>query len=396
MAKRRSSLKGRGSEILFGDPQAVDLEPLDGDPAAAGSEHLPGDLTEPEPAAETLSNAPGNALVDLFLEDPELEMALREEALAGEIDPEEEEELEAEDVGPPPTPEMEMAFIEEAMVAEEPPEPVAEAPTPTLEVTMEEQELTEESAIHQPPPSEVSDVSADVLPPKPDRQYMGMGDVQPIGAADIQAPDGQEEELELPDRELMEEEEQALLARLGDVRIQALDAEISRTYEQVLSKVGESEDLATYCYNQLLKARDIVLRRDAPRIPQAEYYVEQVRARLRRATASESAARKYAWWIFGWGAGWGLFYIAILLLLNYDFFREVVIPSGTDSGAVTIDVFLQAMLWGGVGGVAAVWYSLFKHVGRRDFDTAVQHHLHRQTVPGSRSLARRCTWSSTC
>ncbi|MFN2244690.1 MAG: hypothetical protein ACK2U2_20530, partial [Anaerolineae bacterium] len=35
---------------------------------------------------------------------------------------------------------------------------------------------------------------------------------------------------------------------------------------------------------------------------------------------------------------------------------------------VDMDVFLTTMVWGGIGGVVSVLYSLFKHVGQRDFD----------------------------
>ena len=370
MAKRRSSLKGRGSEILFGDPQAVDLEPLAADPSTVDT-----GPPNPEPPVETppgqvdAATASSSAETDPTLGDPGWEMALREEALAGQIDPEEEKKLAALDTEPPPTPEMEHAFFEEAVVAEEPPEPVAEAPAPTLEVTMEEQELSQEMALHEPPPPEVGDVAADVLPPKPTPPPFDMGAMPTFDVGGIQDSGEKEEELELPERELTAEEEKALLARLGNVRIKKMDEEINKVYEQVLSKVGESEELATHCYNLLLKARDILLRRDAARIPQAEYYIEQVRARLKRADESERGAKKYAWWIFGWGAFWGVAFIAVLILLNFDWFHNVVVPADTTNNSLTTDIFVQAMIWGGIGGVAAVWYSLFKHVGSRDFDT---------------------------
>ena len=62
-------------------------------------------------------------------------------------------------------------------------------------------------------------------------------------------------------------------------------------------------------------------------------------------------------------------YTAILILLNVDWFRSTVFPTMSGNSLVDMDVFLPAMVWGGIGGVAAVFYSLFKHVGRRDFDS---------------------------
>jgi hypothetical protein len=358
MAKRRSSLKGRGSEILFGEPQPVELEPLASQPDAESKppeQESPGPEEEKEPSP--------------LLDDPELEKALYEEARSGEAIPEGEIDLEAFESEPPPSPEMEMAFLEEAIAAEEPPDPMTEVPVPTMEVTMDEQEVTEDVAIHEPPPPETSDLAGDVLPPKTSSTFFEMEDLESIGVADVQASEEEVEPFELPQQDLTEEEKQALLARLGDIRIQELDEQISRTYDQVLSRVGENEDLTTGCHNQLLKARDIVLRRDAARIPQAEYYVEQVRARVKRATESESGAKKYAWWIAGWGLFWFAAYLSVLILLNYSWFHNIITPSASGNLLVHMEIFLPAMVWGGIGGVAAVFYSLFKHVGRRDFDT---------------------------
>jgi hypothetical protein len=40
-----------------------------------------------------------------------------------------------------------------------------------------------------------------------------------------------------------------------------------------------------------------------------------------------------------------------------------------NSRFVDPSIFLPAMAWGGLGGVVAIWYSLFKHVSARDFDS---------------------------
>ncbi len=348
MAKQRPSIRGRGAEILFGEPSPVEIEPLSSDVAVA-------EPTSPE--------------LEPRLDETDLERALYEEARDGESAPEEDGEAPPEPQVEPPTPEMEMAFFEEAVVAEEPPEPVAEAPTPTLEETMDEKEISVDAALYEPPPPETSDVASGVLPPKPAHLFFDLEDGEAMRLMDVQAPGAKVERLELPDRELTEEERRRLLARLGSTRVRDLDEEITKTYDQIMTRVGENEEIATECYNQLLKARDIVLRRDAARIPQAEYYVEQVRARLKRASESEAGAKKYAWWIAGWGLFWFIAYLAVLILLNYGWFQDVIASSSSGNSPVDMEIFLPAMVWGGIGGVAAVFYSLFKHVGQRDFDT---------------------------
>jgi hypothetical protein len=259
---------------------------------------------------------------------------------------------------------MEQAFFEEAVGAEEPPDPVDEAPVPTLEVTMEEKDVLEEVAIREPPPPETSDVASGVLPPRAVRPLSDMEGFVPF---DVQDLDQGVEPLELPEGELTEEEKRQILARLGSVRIAELESRIRETYEEVRRRSGENESITTDSFNKLLKARDIVLRRDALKIAQAEYYVEQVRARMKRVTESDAAAKKYQWRILAWGLAWGAVFLTVLILLNQSWFHELVVPP-EGIALVDMEVFFSAMLWGGIGGVVAVLYSLFKHVGLRDFD----------------------------
>jgi hypothetical protein len=264
--------------------------------------------------------------------------------------------------------ETETAVVEEALVAEEPPEPMAEVQIPTLEEKMDEQELIGEAALYEPPPPESSGIAAGVLPPRGDSLYAGLADKEDL-TRDIQAAEEDVDWLELPERALTEEEKRQVLSRLGEARLRELDEQIDDMYDQVLEEVGESERISTECYNLLLKARDILLHQDVAKIPQAEYYIEQVRARLKRADESESGARKAQWWILAWGLLWCGVFLALVLLFNQAWFRALVAPANGGNPLVNVAVFLSAAVWGGIGGVVAILYSLFKHVGHRDFDT---------------------------
>jgi hypothetical protein len=148
-----------------------------------------------------------------------------------------------------------------------------------------------------------------------------------------------------------------------------LEKAIDEAYREVRLKISSSESIATDCYNKLLKARDIVVRRDAAMIAQAEYYIELVHARLKRAADSDAAARKYQWPILFWGLFWCAAFLALLILLNETWFQDIIASYGLGITWVEMDIFLSTMVWGGIGGVVAVLYSLFKHVGQRDFDT---------------------------
>ena len=340
MAKRRVSIRGRGAEILFGEPPAVDIEP-----------RLPGDPEAESAGMASPIEAPGLAPGEL---DDAVERALFEEARDGAPQPRGAQAAGlARDQDLLSDPEIEAAMTEEAFAAEEPPEPVAEAPAPTMEETMVERDLAEEAALYEPPPPEVDDVSAGVLPPRPPRPSLELFQDQTL-ARDIQEPATPVKPLELPVLNVTEEERQAILKWWGDRRIRELSTDIDATYEEVRRKVGENESIATDAFNQLLKARDILIRRDAERIAQAEYYIEQVRVRLKRASESESAAKKVQWPLLGWGLFWGVIFLALLIMAGMDWFQGLFQPASQAQSLVELDVFLSAMLWGGLGGAVAV------------------------------------------
>jgi len=368
MAKQRASIRGRGAEILFGGPEEVEIQPRAPAETAAGPSPPEDAETPPSSTEETSPPLEEEVEEELSLDDAEIEAALQQEASDGAPLPEGKE--------PPPdlleepepvTPEMEVAFIEEAYAAQAPPDPVAETPAPTMEVTMEEQEREQERAMFEAPPPEVEDVSSGVLPPRPSPTFMDLH-MEPT-ARDIQEMEDAVEPLELPDRELTDEERAAVLLWLTDEKFQELEKEIVKTYDEIRRKVAENESVANRAFNNLLKARDILLRRDAAKIPQAEYYIEQTQALLKRVSVSESAAAKYQWRILAWGIFWSVAYLTVLILLGQEWFANLIAPTAANAdNLIDMEVFVAAMVWGGIGGAVAILYSLFKHIGARDFD----------------------------
>jgi hypothetical protein len=371
MAKRRATLRGRGAEILFGEPQAVEVKPLASEPVSADSE-LEVQAPDEEPATDQDPDREAEAADDLpeelsfLLDDPTLEDALEEEALAGGPGPGfEEDELPATEMGSPVL-EVDMAYSEAAFAFESSIEPEPEILAPT--VAEPPAKHAEEAIVFEPPEPEVYDVVNGVLPPRLERMYVE--DVEDeLMPHDIQEPESRVLPIELPDRALTEEEKAQILAWLGEQRIQELELAIDEAYAEVRSTVASNESIATECANKLLKARDIVLRRDAAKIAQAEYYVESVRTRLQRATDSDAAARKYQWLILIWGLLWFSGLLALLILLNEQWFRDAIISTTSSNALVDMEIFMSTIVWGGIGGVVAVLYSLFKHVGQRDFDS---------------------------
>ncbi len=349
MSEERPTVKGRGAEIFFGTPKRVDIKPrATGEQPANTGQAGPEDPAQgtaangPPGEAEELPPFPSEEL-ELFLDDPDLQHALDEEARAAKPDAEA-----ASSAG------VNRVAAQEAVVVE-PPAPEA---APDLDEAIES---------YEPLSPQVGDIAEGVLPPKPRRGYTALS-TDDLRSLDIQDPDEKIEPIQLPDRVLTEEERTQILAWLGEEWIQTLESSIDESYDQVRNEVGTNKNITTECYNKLLQARDIVLRRDVAQIAQAEYYVEDVRTRLKRAADSEKAAKRHQWWILIWGLFWFVAFMALQFVINERWFWDTIAPTGLTNLVVDMEVFLTTMIWGGIGGVVAILYSLFKHVGQRDFD----------------------------
>jgi hypothetical protein len=321
MAKLQSSVKGKGKEVLLGAPQTLPAQADDAPP-----EQTLESAADPEAGA---TEAAVGAAAEPVIADEELGSAIYEEALAAESIPAAAEAPVLEATTPSFLPEVEPAESEQAPLSQE------AAQSTTAE---------SKSAL-------TTVVSAEAAQDE----------------WDMQAPEVKVEQVELPENPLPAGEEQELTEAAGG-RIPKLNAEIDKVYEQVLNEVGDNESIATECYNLLLKARDIVLRNDVSRLAQAEYYVGQARARLKRASTSAVGARKNAWWIFAWGLLWGMLYAASVILLDSAYVQNSIARLNLQNSVIEPRVLLPAMVWGGIGGVLAIWYSLFKHISARDFD----------------------------
>jgi hypothetical protein len=377
MTEQRSSIRGRSSQILSGEPQAVAIAREGSDAAQVEAKNPKmispaagpaASMTEDGEGAEGAEGAspPSQTPEQRDLSEAELGEALYEEARAGEPDAGEGDEPWASDMEWPPTPEMELAFFEEALVAEDKARPAPEEPIPVLEETTEAMDPGLDAAGTGEPAAESGGDEPTGLPPTPPEEYYT--EEEPVEEMDIQAIGEPVERVELPERTLTEAEEAQMAPRAGDL-FALLNEEIDKLYQQVLDEVGVNKDITTECHNLLLKARDVVRRGDASMIAQAEYYVEQARARLRRASDSKRGARRNAWWILIWGFLWGMVFVSALFFLNAEWVRRYIEGLGLSSTPVVPEIFLSAMLWGGLGGVVAVWYSLFKHIALRDFDS---------------------------
>jgi hypothetical protein len=343
MARQQSSVKGKGTEVLLGSPQAV---PSQSEPVTAEQESQPVAELDADaavvPAASTAEGTlPGEG---------EVGSALYEEARAAESTPVSADASWLEKASWPPSAEAELALIEHDQVIQA---------TSQAATTEQESAMTDTASIDAASKAateqEVAAIAAAATEAAPDDDW------------DMQEPEEKVETVELPETPLPADQEAELTEASSD-RMANLNAEIDDVYDQVLNQVGDNESIAIECYNALLKARDIVLRDDVGRLAQAEYYVKLARARLKRAAASAAGARKNAWWIFAWGLIWGMLYAAGILLLDSAYVQDAIARLNLTNSVIDPKVLLPSMVWGGIGGVLAIWYSLFKHISARDFD----------------------------
>jgi hypothetical protein len=263
---------------------------------------------------------------------------------------------------------MEMAFIEEAMVAEEPPEPMEEPPFPVLLELGEGEPWPEEFTKVGSPPPETSDIVRGVLPPRPRRMVLGQAETTSIAATpDPSAALNQPSDLAewgtldtaAPESPVAE----------GRLRLNQFNQQVDAAYDRVSVEFGTNRRLSASCFRELRTARDLVLRHDVAGLPQAEYHLQQVEVRLKRSEGSGAALREYGWRIVAWGLLWGAILLTTLSLLRLGWFDWYLAMAGTGQlPDVKLESLLSTMLWGGLGGVVAIWYSLFKHVHHRDFD----------------------------
>lgn len=164
-------------------------------------------------------------------------------------------------------------------------------------------------------------------------------------------------------------EQQAELLKRPEVqaRLSELNQLIQAQYERIRqSGVSSNREITDWCHALLAEARAIVFYQRVEDLARAEWCVEQVRSRLERAEKSD---RQVVWpvVIMLWGMAWfGLFVyslfdpIWVLAQLELTSFSDTfIVPA----------VFVRALYFGGIGGVAAVFYHLFKYVRERSFDT---------------------------
>ena len=180
--------------------------------------------------------------------------------------------------------------------------------------------------------------------------------------------DGPVKPLPLPRGIELTAEEYAEMAQRPDVQQKLVDLSraIQAEYDRILrDNISANRAITDWCHSLLAEARVIVTYRELGNLARAEWCVEQVRARLDRAELSAEQTRAPVVITI-----WGILWFFPFVYLIFDPLAALV-PLGLgdlNDPFIRPEVFLRALYFGGLGGVAAIFYHVFKYVRDRSFD----------------------------
>ena len=157
--------------------------------------------------------------------------------------------------------------------------------------------------------------------------------------------------------------------KVKDLR-ERLFKETEELYQKASTTVNDSPAVETYCLDLLKKARlDLLNGNTAGELSQAEYYLEEVRAKLGRSQDPiPRGEKKNVAGIVVWSVVFWLLCLPLALL-------PWIAPTGTVPYLglkLPIDVLplLATVGWGGIGGVIGTLYNMTWFVQMREYDPA--------------------------
>jgi hypothetical protein len=220
-----------------------------------------------------------------------------------------------------------------------------------------------------PPPSTATG-APDLSMPRPGRHLQLIGDDFDLLAEEPSDDTKAAEKVSAPETMPLTDEQKAELLQRPSVQkeLDELNQEIDAQYDRILREnVSVSKPITDWAQSLLAEARVIVLAREVDKLPIAEWNVEQVRARLDRAYESQEQARRYSVPILIWGFAW--FLLFVYLIFDPTLVLQLLTVNTLPDALLDPQIFLQALFFGGIGGVAAVFYHLFKYMRARSFDS---------------------------
>lgn len=187
---------------------------------------------------------------------------------------------------------------------------------------------------------------------------------------------------------LTRQEAREIMSKLRRSDLNALDKEVDALYGKVATLLSANREEATVAFDILRRVR-LILLKDPEQYADAEYLVNQVRARMNQIEQSLEGGRLYAPRIFAYQATWMVLLSALALVTTVGggavsawvaYFLGVPLDSPQLSWAV---LYLSTLAWGGIGGVTSALWSLYHHISvDRDYNPVENLWYYSQPVLG--------------
>jgi hypothetical protein len=164
--------------------------------------------------------------------------------------------------------------------------------------------------------------------------------------------------------------EEVVLQRIGPERIQKLSKHIDDLYGEVTKGTIADVKRAGEALKYLRLARDKELE-DQRQFDEAEYLVNVAQYLVIHAGNVRQWSYTYGIVLLIYGVLWLLVFAGGLVLdeLVLNFFRTFMTVPPTATSMTDLFTPYNTVMWGGIGGVLGLFYSLFKHVAvSQDFD----------------------------
>lgn len=167
--------------------------------------------------------------------------------------------------------------------------------------------------------------------------------------------------------------EQRLLAKIDKKRIQDLNNQIDQLYMSIPGQMSNRPDVSGQAMGLLRQARTILFERPQDFV-EAEYKVRQAELIYNRVENAEKWGDTYGWRVFWYEiVVLTLFVLSFLALLAFGqefskFLADLVKATSSDNVFTAVG-FWATFVWGGIGGVVGALYILWTHVSeRQDFE----------------------------
>lgn len=187
---------------------------------------------------------------------------------------------------------------------------------------------------------------------------------------------------------LTRQEGKEILGKLRRSDLNALDREVDVLYDKVATLLSANRQEATIAFDILRRVR-LILLKDPEQYADAEYLVNQVRARMNQIEQSLEGGRANAPRIFAYQTVWMVVFalLAMVTTVNGTTFSAWVAyllgVSVNNEQLTWVVLFVSTLAWGGIGGVTSALWSLYHHISvDRDYNPVENLWYYSQPVLG--------------